>query len=465
MRGSMRSYLQKRMGISTDVRKIKEKQAFALLFPHHALTLHRISTNMIPFPARYSNMAKRIYLYILCMIVPLLAMAQGRGNNMQSVASVAQTEQTVQTKDSVIVSLITCSPGSLVYELYGHTALRVREVGQRQSDWVFNYGTFSFSQPHFMWRFMLGDTDYELGVVPYALFYDAYVREGRGIDEQVLNLTQTEANRLVDALSRNLEPENATYRYNFFYDNCTTRALRMIEQAVDGQVDWPQVKANRTLRDIVHEFSNPSPWYKFGQDLLLGAEADSPANLQQQQFAPIYAERFATDAKIRGRDGKVRPLVKTHLTLLPAQPNVEDTFPITPMAAFGILLAIALGISAWGWHKRKLYWQFDVLLLMAQGLTGCITTFLLLFSSHPTVGSNWLVVLLNPLPLVLFPWYMKAASNGRRSGVMYVEGVLGVLALVIGLVGLQQYPAEAYLIILTLLLRVVVHLHLTHKGR
>ena len=42
----------------------------------------------------------------------------------------------------------------------------------RLSDWVFNYGTFSFAQPHFVWRFVKGETDYELGVVPYALFYD-----------------------------------------------------------------------------------------------------------------------------------------------------------------------------------------------------------------------------------------------------------------------------------------------------
>ena len=64
-------------------------------------------------------------------------------------------------QDSVDISLITCSPGTELYQLYGHTALRVREVRQgRRSDWVFNYGTFSFKQKNFMWRFMLGETDY-----------------------------------------------------------------------------------------------------------------------------------------------------------------------------------------------------------------------------------------------------------------------------------------------------------------
>ena len=115
---------------------------------------------------------KRLLTIICLVLLPLLALAQ-----QNSTDNTAPAE-----KDSVVVSLLTCTPGNLVYELYGHTAIRVREVGARQSDWVFNYGTFSFNQPHFMWRFMLGETDYELGVVPYYLFYESYVREGRGID-------------------------------------------------------------------------------------------------------------------------------------------------------------------------------------------------------------------------------------------------------------------------------------------
>ena len=45
-------------------------------------------------------------------------------------------------KDSIIVSLITCSPGSEIYELCGHEAVRVRgilharAVSTRASVWV-----------------------------------------------------------------------------------------------------------------------------------------------------------------------------------------------------------------------------------------------------------------------------------------------------------------------------------------
>lgn len=408
-------------------------------------------------------MKRLAYLYIIiCLsVLPLVAKAQfvAQGTGLGSVAAASSkansTSGVASTKDSVVVSLLTCTPGQLVYELYGHTAIRVKEVGRRQSDWVFNYGTFSFEQPHFMWRFMLGQTDYELGVVPYTLFYDAYVREGRGIDEQVLNLSNAEAKRLVDALSNNLLPENATYRYNFFYDNCTTRAIAMIEHAVDGKVAWPKEDEDKSLRNIVDEFSEVSPWNRFGQNLLLGAEVDRSADIGKQMFAPIYAERYIEKALIKGSDGSTRHLAAPIRTLLPVQPMPVKSFPISPMWAFGTLFALAIIISAIEYARRKFCWQFDVLLYLAQGLTGCIIAFLFFFSAHPAVGSNWLVAMFNPLPLVFFAWYMKNAVAKRRCWSMWVETAMLVIAFIAGIAGLQTYPVEVYFIIATLAVRLV----------
>lgn len=405
---------------------------------------------------------KSLLSIILCaLLFPFLALGQATGTSGNQ-ATQTTTEATETANDSIVVSLLTCTPGSQIYELYGHTALRVHEVN-RQSDWVFNYGTFSFKQPHFLWRFVLGNTDYELGVVPYSFFYDEYVREGRGIEEQVLNLTPDEARKLVNSLSKNLEPENATYRYNFFYDNCTTRALLQIEQAVNGKVVWPKAEAGKTLRHIVHEFSATSPWDEFGQDLLLGAEADEEADASKQQFAPLYAQRFADKATIKSATGEQRPLVKATHTLLPAQAVANEAFPISPMAACGMLVAITLIISAVEWRRRKYYWAYDVVLLVAQGLAGCIIAFLFFFSHHPAVGSNWLVALFNPLPLVFFPWYMKACANGKRSVTAYVEVALIAITLVAGICGLQALPLEVYLLMLVLLARMGMHLKKTAK--
>ena len=72
--------------------------------------------------------------------------------------------------DSLKISLITCSPGTQVYELFGHTGLRVRDDA-RDIDVVFHYGVFSFDTPNFIYRFTKGETDYSIGHhVIYAAF-------------------------------------------------------------------------------------------------------------------------------------------------------------------------------------------------------------------------------------------------------------------------------------------------------
>lgn len=391
-------------------------------------------------------MKRFLQTLILSLCLPFLAAAQE--------AAQADAAQTGPAGDTIVVSLLTCTPGELVYELYGHTALRVREMRNGVwSDWVFNYGTFSFSQPHFRWRFMLGQTDYQLGVIPYVYFYTEYARAGRGMVEQRINLRPDEAKRVVDALAQNLRPENCTYRYNFFYDNCVTRAVQVVEDAVEGKVVWPEAEAGKTLRDMVNEFSKPSPWNRLGQNLLLGAEADRPADLRKQMFAPVYASRFVETARIVDPDGSERPLALAPVVLLAGQPTAGASAGNAPLWLFGTLLALAVAITLVELRTGRNYWGFDALLLLAQGFTGLIIAFLFCFSEHPAVGSNWLVVAFNPWTLVYLPWFMKAASRRRRPVGMYVQLVLTVATALVGAVGLQEFPAEVYLMLLVLAMR------------
>ncbi len=47
-------------------------------------------------------------------------------------------------QSDTIVSLITCAPGSDIYELEGHTALRIRSP---RFDVAVSYGVFDFNSP------------------------------------------------------------------------------------------------------------------------------------------------------------------------------------------------------------------------------------------------------------------------------------------------------------------------------
>ena len=177
-------------------------------------------------------------------------------------------------QDSICVTLLTCSPGKEVYALYGHTAIRCQvfdsSLGTKTSDIVFNYGVFDDSKPYFVWNFILGRTDYVVMPMPWEYFPNSYQKRGSSVTEQELNLTQAEAHQLMALLVENCQPENCKYRYNFLYNNCTTKVRDLVEQAINGRIQYPDMQAPQTFRQILHKYTAQHPWSQEGNDLLLG---------------------------------------------------------------------------------------------------------------------------------------------------------------------------------------------------
>ncbi len=80
----------------------------------------------------------------------------------------------LSAQNDTVVSLVTCYPGSDVYELEGHTAIRV-DMGEGR-DYAVSYGIFDFDAPNFIYRFVKGETDYMVGLVPWDYFISSYRR-------------------------------------------------------------------------------------------------------------------------------------------------------------------------------------------------------------------------------------------------------------------------------------------------
>ena len=317
--------------------------------------------------------------------------------------------------DSMQVSLLTCSPGTEVYSLYGHTALRCRNITRNQ-DLVYNYGVFSFQQPHFVWRFILGECDYMVQPVPWPYFIKEYGERGSTVTEQVLNFSSIEANRLAMLLYVNSLPENCQYRYNFLYNNCTTKVRDMIERAADGTLEYPQFDEKKTYRQILHEYTAVDPWASEGNDLLLGQDVDTLLTDRAAMFAPEYMMNYAEDALIRAENNDYRQLVKKTYIHNPLKPSPEvETLPFTPIQFSATLLIFALLVVGVEYKFHFMWWGWDVMLMLIQGLAGCLLVFMFLFSEHPGVGSNWLVLLLNPLPLFALPKVVKSAYKRQTT--------------------------------------------------
>jgi len=317
--------------------------------------------------------------------------------------------------DAVECSLITCSPGGEVYQLYGHTAIRCRNF-TRGVDCVFNYGVFTFEQPHFVWRFVQGKCDYMVQGIDWKYFPEDYISRGSSITSQTLNLTPEEANRLFFNLVVNCRPTNCQYRYNFLYNNCTTQVLSQIEAAINGTLEYPENWEQRTYRQIIHEYTVLSPWAREGNDFMLGADVDTMLTLRASLFAPENLMRYAAKAQIRDSKGNLRPLVaETEELVHPGKVDNTPGFPVPPFLFFLAFLIACILVVCLERVTGRQFWLWDVLLMSVQGIVGTLLLFTFLFSEHPAVDSNWLVCIFNPLPLVGLPFVVKAALGHRRT--------------------------------------------------
>ena len=320
----------------------------------------------------------------------------------------------LQEEDSVHVSLVTFYPGSEPHNIWGHSEIRVT---QGPVDLYFNYGVFDFQAPAFMWRFMLGKTDYLCQPVPRA--YATLGMENRRMVEQELNLPQDRAIMMRDFLWNNAQPENRTYRYKFLSDNCSTRPRDIIEMAAGEGLQYPAMEDTTvTYRDILAHYCRNYAWEKFGIDLVLGWDVDTVLDQRATMFIPMILMDAVADATIR-TDSLTMPLVKA--TTVPVDAStagkVKPPTPwyISPMAVALLVLLLTLLVSGRDWRRRDVYRWFDTMLFTTGGLAGCLIFFLIFFSTHEATSPNINIAWLHPLLLLLalLPWFKKTRNAAR----------------------------------------------------
>ncbi len=299
--------------------------------------------------------------------------------------------------DSVRVSLVTFYPGSEIFELYGHTELRVT---QGSSDYYFNYGVFDFEAPDFTGRFISGATDYMCVALPAQ--YATVGMEGRKMVEQDLNLTQAQAEALRDALIMNVQPANSTYRYRYFGDNCSTRPRDMIERTIGTAVKYPVTAADTTtvtLHDIVSHYNRNYAWERLGIDLALGSDIDKPIDGRQMMFVPMLLMEAMSGATIERGDSVVSLVTQTRVMVEGSDDGtVLSPTPtwLSPLTVFATVLLLLLVIA---WHdvrRRRACRIIDAAVYTLAGIMGCLLAYLVLVSTHEATSPNWNLMWLHP---------------------------------------------------------------------
>lgn len=357
--------------------------------------------------------------------------------------------------DSAFISLLTVSPGQDIYAHYGHTALRVADP-KNGFDLVFNYGLFDFNSPNFIFRFIRGETDYVCGAFAYADFLLEYQMENRNVIEQILNLKPQEKEAVWQALVKNIQPENRTYRYNFFFNNCSTKPRDVIVKGIMGKVEYRTSGQYPTLRSEIHHFTSSHPWTQFGIDFLIGAQADDSASLSDQQFAPeVLSESFA-NAVVVDDTAKTRPLVLETRQAVSIDSSLQG-IPFQgpkPLTVAWFLFLVVAACTAYEIWENKHFQALTAILYGVFGLTGSLIAFLVLFSIHPTTHINYLLLWQNPLHLI-FAFGMIIGSFRKKYANAYLtaNSALQILALAGIWIFPQQLHPAMYPLLLMMLMR------------
>ena len=243
----------------------------------------------------------------------------------------------------------------------------------------------------------------------YGGFLENYIRTGRGVKEQRLDLDPQDIAELYAYLQANAHPEHRDYRYLFLYDNCATRIITVLE-AVFGPrltVDCED-RRDSTYRDLLRAKLGGVPLTRFGIDVILGLPVDADLGRCGDAFLPDHLAVELASMTMDAHSMNERSLVRSTETVLPSMlPQAPDRagWPLT--AAWVVL---ALCILEWVLGKR---WLRRVLPVLT-GLVGALLAFLWFGTDHMDTRFNLNMLWAFPLHL-LGPGLGDAPSRWKRN--------------------------------------------------
>jgi hypothetical protein len=359
-----------------------------------------------------------------------------------------------QAGSDTLIYLLTCGPGTESYSVYGHSAIRI-VYKQENRDWVYNWGVFDFDTPNFGLKFANGKLEYLLAVEQSQSFIQSYFNEKRSVISQKLNLSDVEKKNLLALIAENLKPQNRKYRYDFFYDNCSTRIRDLIEKALGDKLLYlPEPETKKpTFRSLISHYQQSTPWLKFGIDLLLGMSVDKEASYRDRMFLPDDLQKELSETVIK-RDGKMIPLLQNPEQILESSlPAPVNFFLLSPAFIFTFIFIVIILLTSLLKGSSIVRW-LDIGIFGVFSLIALLMIFLVFFSGHPQLRANLNILWINPLvPVCLVLLILK------KTGIFWFRFlfILLVLFLAFHVFLPQSFNAANLPLLLILIVRTSVH--------
>lgn len=359
-----------------------------------------------------------------CLILVLLGIAV-KGNAQRNDSVVVAPD----SSNFVTASILTISPTNEVYSVFGHTAIRM-ECPSHQLDYVFTFESDP-SVGGFL-TFFAGKAEAKFIAVPTAEFLASMRLGGRGVKQNVLNLTLHEEQELWRNLDNDMVA-GAHRKFNLLVNNCVSMAVMKLHQScINEHLEWDNNTTLTLLKngDYVRQCVQQSPWAVFWFITFMGTVCEDSYNYESRLCPANLIEEMQKASFVNEEKGtKSAVLTGQESTLLPETTSLHQSI-ITPTVVFGLLLLVVcfLTFAEWRWNWKRPVRYIDVALFVLQSLSGLILLYVTWVSELLGAHWNWYLIPFNPIPLILWLCLRKRKNYGRVY-LLYTVVLVAFLAL------------------------------------
>lgn len=333
--------------------------------------------------------------YILAMgllmgsLIPLCAQTQASKDTITP----EQQQELWKQPDFVKAYLVVAEPGGALYSIFGHACLHL-VCEAYDLDYFFTYESEDASKK--VWQFLRGNLKMGMAALTPDEYLSDYKTEGRGVVEYELNLPIDIKRELWRVLDQHVM-EGMYLPYDFEARGCAYACTKMLDEAMgETKIEfgpWEE-KFNQTRRELAYNFAKTNfPWNLMFIMVMVGTEIDKTLPPSEKLIIPTELAEVWQKAKVNGE-----PLLSTEaIELAPSVMRPAKTLITPNMAALALLVLVIVG-----WLIKRPY--MDWLILGIVTLIGALMTYLVVISTLPCTGWNWLIIPFNLLPAIAWKW-------------------------------------------------------------
>lgn len=362
-----------------------------------------------------------------------------------------QANAQLQLSKESEVSILTIGPGFVLNDAFGHSAIRIKDPLQN-IDLIFDYGRYDFQAKGFYLNFAKGKLDYEIGWTYSEDFISNYKLQQRRVTAQIINLTLKEKQNLFEVLQTNIQPQNKSYSYDFFYNNCATKIKDVLVDTSNKNISFltPENFEQLTFRELIRSHVPQNSWGGLGIDAALGSVIDRLASVEEHLFLPKYLDEILKHSKF---DPEATKLVLRSEVLNQTQKSKPSTFWWSPLVILGLVSITIIGMTYYDWTSKSRNKFLDALLFFTTGSIGILILFLWFATDHTATAYNYNFLWAFGFNLLMLPTVLKPKPKKRFVGYLKFLILLLTLMLLHSLTGVQAFNYTIIPLWIALLIR------------